>query len=41
MIYLLALLSLALWAISATIVTVRRDGHRRMPFDPAYNSRSA
>lgn len=41
MIYFLALLSLALWAVPATIVTVLRDGYQPLPFDPGYDSRSA
>jgi hypothetical protein len=31
MIYLLALAAVTAWAIPATIVTMTRDGHRRIP----------
>lgn len=38
----LVLAALAAWGILATIVTVARDGYRRVPRDPhfPYNSRS-
>ena len=36
---LLALASVALWAVIATIETVSRDGYRAAPFDPNYDTR--
>ncbi|CAN7507404.1 hypothetical protein LJR204_003446 [Microbacterium foliorum] len=33
MILLIALLALAVWAVVATIIELRRDGHRRVPTD--------
>lgn len=41
MIALLALLALSAWAIAATVVTISRDGHHRIPTRSDYSSRSA
>lgn len=35
----LALASIAVWAVIATIETVSRDGYRAVPFDANYNTR--
>jgi hypothetical protein len=36
---LLALASVALWAVIATIETISRDGYRAAPFDIHYDTR--
>ena len=36
---LLALASVALWAVIATVETVSRDGYRAVPFDTHYDPR--
>ena len=36
---LLALASIALWAVIATIETVARDGYRAAPFEADYDTR--
>ena len=36
---LVALASVALWVLIATIETVSRDGYRALPFDPNYDTR--
>lgn len=33
MILIIALIALAIWAVVATVIELRRDGHRRIPTD--------